>query len=378
MQIAFDGKRAFHNFTGLGNYSRTLLEDLGRFHPGHRYVLYTPPLHDPRGLEWADRNPGIEIRTPSSPFGRALPGVWRSFLLASELRRDPPDLYHGLSHELPAGIERTGIPAVVTVHDLIFLRHPRLYPWIDREVYRRKVRHACRVAARVVAVGEQTRRDLEERLRVPGGKIALVHQACDRAFLEEWDEDRLRAVRDLYGLPDRYVLYVGTLNERKNALVLLRAFARLDREDTWLVLVGGGGAYRRRVIEETAALRVRNRVKRVERVAGEDLPGIYRCARAFVYPSLCEGFGLPVVEALTSGVPVIASAGAGLEDAGGEGALYVDPRDVDGLRDALERVLDDEALRVEMIRAGREHARRFRGEETSARMMALYREVAGD
>jgi len=176
MHVGFDAKRAFHNQTGLGNYSRDVLRLLVRHRPGHRYTAYTPPAE---GLELG---PGITVRGPDRPLGRLAPSLWRVAGLAAQARREGVDLFHGLSNELPLGIERTGLRSVVTIHDLIFERFPELYPPVDRRIYRWKFRSATRRADRIIAISRQTRDDLVDLFGVDPARIRVVYQGCHPAF----------------------------------------------------------------------------------------------------------------------------------------------------------------------------------------------------
>ena len=172
MKIGFDAKRAFFNPTGLGNYSRTLISSLSNRFPDHEYFLYSPKVSH-NGLFSADTN-NLQLRIPAGLIAKLAPALWRSYGMNRTLKQDKLDLYHGLSHELPAGIKKTKIPSVVTIHDLIYLRYPKYYPAMDRWVYDKKFRHSCRVADRIIAVSEQTRRDLIEFFNVIPEKITVI------------------------------------------------------------------------------------------------------------------------------------------------------------------------------------------------------------
>ncbi len=373
LTVAFDAKRITHNATGLGNYGRMMIGALVRFAPENRYLLYSP---DPGRADLRERLPDAEqivFRYPVRPrrgVGRML---WRTFGSCRELPSGV-SLFHGLAGELPFEIRKTGLPSVVTVHDLIFLRYPSYYKWIDRKIYAYKYRWACRQADRVIAISEATKRDIVSFFGIDPAKIDVVYQGCDESFKREVPEERRRAVREKYALPRRYLLSVGSIEERKNLLLVLRAVACME-EPVDVVAVGKRTPYTAEVERFAAEHGLKERLHVFDRVAFEDLPAIYRMADVFVYPSRFEGFGIPMIEAACCGVPTIGATGSCLEEAGGPDALYVDPDDPEALADAVVRVLSDEALRERMIRRGREYVARFEPQVLVGELLEVYRRV---
>jgi glycosyltransferase involved in cell wall biosynthesis len=316
----------------------------------------------------------FRVRRPSSPLGRAFPSVWRQKGIVRDLRRDGIGLFHGLSGELPLGIESSGIPSVVTVHDLIFERHPELYPAADRWIFRWKARSAARRADLVVAASEQTLRDLVERYEIPAGKVRVVYQGCNEAFRATVPRARLDEVARRWSLPPRFVLSVGTIERRKNLLLAVRAVEGIA--DASLVAVGRPTAYAREVEAHLASRGLEGRVRMLRDVPIEDLAAMYRLAEALVYPSLFEGFGIPIVEALVSGTPVVTTRGGCFAEAGGPASAYVDPSDPEELREVLRAILADPARRAEMRAAGLAHAERFADAEIARALLAAYAEAA--
>lgn len=380
MKIAFDAKRAFHNFRGLGNYSRTLIEGLATYYPEHRYILYTPPLNDPRAESWRSDHPELDIRTPGNLVGKAFPSWWRSIFLAKILFHEKLDIYHGLSHELPPGIEKSSLKSFVTIHDLLFLRYPQFFPWIDRQVYRRKFAHSCKVADRVVVICEQTKRDLMESFEVEESKVRVLYQSCHPRFYSVVPSDEKQSVRKRHLLPEHYILNVATFEENKNILGLVRAFHLMRREDDLhLVLIGSGhGEYRQKVEEEIDRFQLRHRIKILSGVPVDDLPAIYQMAEIFVFPSFYEGFGIPIIEALFSGIPVVTSKDGCFPEAGGEGSLYIDPHGPEEIAHALEKLRDDMALRQKLVAKGLEHVQQFHLKRTTAEMMKAYQDAISE
>jgi glycosyltransferase involved in cell wall biosynthesis len=369
MHYGFDAKRAFQNATGLGNYSRDLLRILAQRRPGHRYVAYGA-RHAAGQLA-----AGVEPRTPDTALGRWLPGLWRLSGLTAQLVRDGVQLFHGLSNELPLGIEKSGVRSVVTIHDLIFERFPELYSPIDRRIYAWKFRGAAERADLVIAVSEQTRADLVEFYGVAPSRIRVVHQGCRLAFQSAPAPGADEAEARRLGLPGRYLLCVGTVERRKNLELVVKAMVGLP--EVPLLVVGRETGYANEVRELARRLGVAGRLRFMKTDSAETLAAIYRRAAVSIYPSRFEGFGIPIIEALFCGTPVVTTAGGVFQEAGGPGSAYVAPDDVDGLRQVLADLLGNEGRREAMRVAGRQHARRFEDEAIAERLSAVYRELGG-
>ncbi len=270
---------------------------------------------------------------------------------------------------------RLPCPAVLTVHDLSFARAPELLRARDRLLFRRFVPGSLRRARRIIAVSEFTRRDLADAYDVPLDRITAIPNGVGEAFRPLPDARRLAAER--LGLAEEYVLFVGALAPRKNPLALLEAFARVARLGGahQLVLAGadrGSGAAMRRRADE---LGLTGRLRLLGHVAEADLPALYGAAEAVCVPSLYEGFGLPALEAMACGTPVIASGTTGLGEAVGEAALTFDPRSVAEIADALERVLGDASLREHLVAAGRARAAAFTWRRSAEATAQVYREA---
>lgn len=373
MKIGFDAKRAAQNRTGLGNYSRFVARILSQQRPENSYHLYMP---NPGRTPYLGEIPTIGAFGQHFPEGawRRARAAWRSWGVTADLRRDGIELFHGLSNELPLNIGRAGCRSVVTLHDLIFLRCPQYYKPVDRAIYDYKFRRACQDADRIVAVSEFTKRDIIHYYNIREGKIDVVYQGCDPAFAAPINSEKLDEVRRRYQLPEEFVLYVGSIEERKNVRLLIDALKQSERK-FHLVMVGKSTPYCERQKAYVAEKGLSAYCHFVHGVPFADLPSFYRLAAAFAYPSRIEGFGIPLLEALTAGVPAIGCKGSCLEEAGGPGSLYVGPDDAGELSEAIAAVLSDGTLRRRMVEAGKQHALNFTDEKLSGRLMEVYGEV---
>ncbi len=369
MRVGFDAKRVFHNTTGLGNYARDVLRVLAVHAPVHEYVAYNPrPGTVPCDLPGAP----LTHRGPRG-LGKLAPGLWRGLGMVRDLVEDRIDLFHGLSNELPVGLERTDIAGVVTIHDLIFERFPRLYGTVDRRIYRWKSRSAAERARLVVAISQQTGRDLHDLYGVPWSRIRVVYQGCHPAFWQTIAPSQLEEVARRYGLSPGFVLQVGTIEERKNLLLTARAVAALP--GATLVAVGRVTPYAQKVHDFVRQAGLGGRVRHLSGVGTDELAALYRLAAVAVYPSFFEGFGIPIVEALASGTPMVTTRGGVFPEAAGPGSAYVDPRDPDELRAVLASILGDPGRRAAMRAAGLSYAERFQDERIAAGLLQVYAEA---
>jgi glycosyltransferase involved in cell wall biosynthesis len=367
MRIGFDAKRAFFNKTGLGNYSRSVISGLAEYFPQNSYYLYSPrPVNSDMFCNFDN----CFISGPSSFYYKSLPSVWRTFGLAEQLRKEKIEVYHGLTNELPAGIEKTSIFSVVTIADLIFLTRPELYKPIDRMIYTKKVNYAVRAAQRIVTISKKTAEDLINLLSVDETKIRIVYPGCDRVFWNRIEFAKRKQIFNKYGVPEDFILSVGTIEERKNVLAIVKALYE-NKIDIPLVVIGRATSY----LDQIKNYIVQNKIRDIfilHNVTMDDLPCFYQQASAFVYPSFYEGFGIPILEALVSMTPVITSKGGCFAEAGGEQSIYIDPENTVEIADAIKAVLNDNDLRRRMIEGGLNHARKFKDENIARAYMDVY------
>ena len=371
ISIGFDAKRAFFNYSGLGNYSRNLLSAISKKHPENSYYLFTPTTKNRHKL---DNEVMFKVIEPKTAFYKYVNSLWRLKFMKNEFKGKEIELYHGLSQELPFGIEKTGVKSVVTVHDLIFLRFPEFYNWIDTKIYYYKLVHACRVSDKIVAISSQTKSDLVRFLNIPESKITVIHQGCNPYFWNKYSNEFWQEVKTKFNLPDRYLLYVGTIEERKNLLSIIKAM-HIANINIPLVVVGRkSDTYYKTVISYIYKHKLNNIIF-PEQVKNLELPVIYQNAECFVYPSFFEGFGIPILEALVSGIPVITSNRGCFAEAGGPASIYVDPYDVEKIGEAILKVLNSKELRDKMISTGAEFANNFKDEVIAQKYMSLYYSV---
>ena len=371
LHIGFDAKRIVRNGTGLGAYSRTLVNDLAQY--PLQLSLYAPDKgrDDLRSQIIQRPNVAFKYANKPWPFGKA---YWRSRGIVNDLQRDGVQLYHGLSGELPSGIRNSGIPSVVTIHDLIFLRHPEFYNPIDVKLYTWKFRRTLREATHIIAISECTKRDIIHYGQVPEDKISLIYQSCAQRFGAEPDPVVQQQVAQQYQLPERYILNVGSIESRKNVLQAVQSLLYIPA-DISLVIIGRPTPYTHKVMAYAQRHNLQHRVKVLHGVPDEHLPAIYSMAEVFVYPSVYEGFGIPIIEAIRCGLPVVGCSGSCLEEAGGPDNIYVAPGDVLGMANAIRRSLADADHRDERIQRSQAYIQRFAGTDVAGQVYQLYHQI---
>lgn len=354
---------------GVSTYSARLLQALGG--PANGNFTLTAFVNDP-----AFHAAGVTSRRTHMPLHQPLARIaWEQTLLPLELRRLDADLVHGLVNVLPLW---GPTPGVVTVHDLSFVRLPEVLPAAKRAYLTRLCAASCRRARRVIAVSRQTADDVHRYFSVPWARIEIVPNGVGPEFTPGADFDAA-AFKRARGLPERFVLYLGTLEPRKNLEQLVRAFASWrawtaeSEHDVHLVLAGGKGWFYDQIYATVAELRLTNFVRFPGYIPTEELVDWYRAAELFVYPSLMEGFGLPVLEAMACGTPVICSDLPSLRDVAGDAALYFHPQNEAEIVQCLERVLFSPATRHHLREAGLTRAAHFSWTRTAQATLDVYR-----
>jgi len=370
MILGFDAKRFFHNKTGLGNYSRDLIRILAHYHPGNSYILYNPK---PKKIDRIPIDGKIIIeRLPEIKKDRKLSSLWRLFSIGSQIKKDQVEIYHGLSGEIPIGLNNLGIKTVVTIHDLIFMRYPHLYSYFDRKIHYYKFKYAANKADLVIAISEQTKKDIVTYLKINPNKIKVIYQGCAPVFKEEISIEFIELTRKKYQLPSDFILNVGTIEKRKNVLSVIKAIKEMD---TQLVIIGKKTTYFKDINTYIVEHNLQNKVIFLENVELKELASIYKMATVFIYPSVFEGFGIPIIEALYSKTPVISSKGSCFSEAGGENSIYIDALNTDEIKVELEELLANPEKREIMKQKGFEFVQKFNDDFIAKNWIETYNEI---
>jgi len=350
MKIGFDSKRLFCNFTGLGNYSRTLLRNLEIYNPENDYYLYTTKIRKTPRTEYFLNENKFKTYLPETLFK----SFWRTFSIKNQLNSDHIQVYHGLSNEIPVNINKTPIKSVVTIHDLIFKLYPDTYKAIDRKIYDIKFKYACIHADRIIAISENTKKDISDYYQIDPHKIDVIYQACDPVYYSLQNQSDNDRVTNYYNIPSDYLLSVGSVEPRKNLKRVIESYEFLKKDlQIPLVIIGKGGKYKLETEEMVNKAGLGKSVIWIDNLVNiEQLQSIYQNSKALIYPSLYEGFGLPVAEALFCKTPVITSDRSSLKEAGGPDSLYIAPESPEQIAAAIEKVLTDSGFRQNMIAKG--------------------------
>jgi len=369
MIIGFEAKRIFQNCSGLGNYGRNTVNMLARFYPENKYKLFAPKFTDLYSLP-----DSAEVIAPKSSFFQFFKSYWRFHKVVKLISKSNIDIFHGLSHALPYGIEKTDIPSVVTIHDLIFLRFPEYYQRIDRIMYQSVYRSSCNRATKIIAISKQTKSDLIKYFDIEPSKIEVIYQSCDNRFYDRVSQAQKSAVQLKFSLPEKFILCVGTIENRKNQLSILQAVIK-EKLAIAIVILGKPTEYIHQLNQFISEHGIQKQVIFLHKTNFGELQTIYQMAELLIYPSFFEGFGLPVIEAQASGCPVITSNISSLPEAGGDGALYINPEDISEIGHSIHNVLSDKQLKMKLIQDGTTNAELFSEKYVAQNLMKLYYEL---
>ena len=370
MNIGYEAKRVFHNKTGLGNYSRDLVSILGVFYSDSRYYLYNPKPQ--KKVLFTANEKNVFEKQPVSWFHKKFYNIWRQSNIISDLKKDKIEIFHGLSGELPSGLKKANIKSVVTIHDLIFMRYPEFYSFFDRKIHFYKFRKAARQADVVIAISEQTKKDIVEFLNIPESKIKIIYQGCQHIFKESFSSEEKQIVVEKYNLPNEFILNVGTIEARKNILSVVKAIKNIN---THLVIVGGETTYTNEVKKYISEHNIAQKVLFLQGLNAPELAMVYQLATIFVYPSLFEGFGIPIIEAMYSKTPVITTNSGVFPEAGGNDSVYVNPINIDQIQEKIELLLSNEKLRIDIAKKGFNFVQKFNDKTIAQEVMDLYKSI---
>jgi glycosyltransferase involved in cell wall biosynthesis len=372
MRIALNAQllsfAASYRSGGINRVIYHLLAELARDPRGHTYDVYVPTA-PPTG-QWGSLNFVPSGASTARPTRRI---AWEQVALPRALAGRRVDLLHGLAYALPAAYSGA---TVLTVYDLSFLQFPRAFNLINRVYLTAATRASARRARRVLTISEHAKRDIVRLLNVPEHRVDVTYPAVEERY-RLLPTAEVEAFRTATGLPEQFIFALGTLEPRKNLVGLLQAYARLSPPRPPLYVAGGAGWQISPIFDTVQQLGLEEHVHFLGFVPEDALPLWYNAARLFAFPSLYEGFGLPVLEAMACGTPVITSTAASLPEVAGQAAILVEARDTDGLAAEMQRVLDDSHLHTELRAAGRIQASRFSWRAMTDQTVTSYAHAVG-
>lgn len=408
MVIGFDASRSFTaTRTGTETYSYHVLKELLKLDRENTYRLYTrlPDYQVTRflGLDSTSGNPATRQPGDRITFNAdvevkhiKLPKLWTQVGLAFEVLENPPDVLFVPAHTMPV-IHRPSLKSIVTIHDLGAEYLPQYHQFPQKLYLNRSTEYAVTHATHLIAVSEATKQDLIKRLNADANKISVVHEAYDDRLFRPQAKDTITAVAKKYGIFGPYLLFIGTIQPRKNLERLIEAFSMVVRGSGFevsadgtnanrqpptanlsLVLVGKKGWLSEAIYEAPKKFAVESRVTFIDYVISEDLPALYGGAQAFVFPSLFEGFGIPILEAMACGTPVVTSNVSSMPEVAGEAALYVDPNSTDDIVKAMQTMLSEPNTRASLIEKGLQRVKQFSWQKTAKETLEVFGQVYAD
>jgi len=371
MKIGVEGRTLQGKRYGVARYLVNLLRNLMQIDLDNEYLVYLSDEIEPLGLDHAN----LDFR-----IIRMWPGIlWRHLRLPMTMRKDEIDLHFSPSYMLP--LIKT-CPSVVVVHDITFKVHPEWFSADRRFLFDGIFWREVRRAERIVTVSEHSKKDIVECLTVDPGRVVVIQEAADEAFRPVKDEKKLVDIRKRLGLSEGFIFTVGSIHTRRNLERLIEATASAGRDfgiDPMLLIVGTPAPFSPPVDISGAADRcgIKDRVIQVPYVSDQELVLLYNVCGLFVYPSLYEGFGLPVIEAMACGAPVACSNTTSIPEVAGQAVIYFDPASVEEMADAIGRGLTDQTLREELSRKGKERAATFSWRRAAEETLAVFNQVVG-
>lgn len=377
LRVGIDVSRAAGRPTGVGHYILSLVAALARVDRRNRYTLHRR-FWDcfPDDASRLPPPPGANMAyAPEGPLLTGLSRAWRTARRGADDLAGDADVFHAANAAAPP-FRR--IPLVVTVQDASCLVMPQVHTRANVRLTLRGIRGAIRRAARVIVPSEATRRDLTERMGADPARLRVVPLAPRVGFAPTTDRIELRRTLARFGIDRNFILFAGAIEPRKNVAALARAFGASEafRNGRYLLVLAGPRGWKTEEIDAALARIPPDRLRLTGYVTDAELTALYTACRLFVYPSLYEGFGLPVLEAMACGAPVVTSNVSSLPEVAGDAALLVDPRDAGALAEAIDRVLADDALRGDLRARGQARARHFHWDRTARLTLAVYEEAA--
>jgi len=356
LRIGIDAKRAYQNKSGLGNYSRDVISSLIKEDKMDVH-LFTPELKN----EIFQTPRKVKIHVPKI---KLLKNYWRLFGIKKIIKKEKIEIFHGLSNEIPIGLNKK-VKSVVTIHDVIFKKHPSFYNNFDRFIYSKKTEYACKKANKIISVSEQTKKDLINYFNINPKKIEVIYQSCHEAFKTEIKNEN---ILKKHHIPNDFILYVGTIEKRKNLKFILKGIRK--NPEINLVCIGKKKSYYSDILKFMKENKMKNNIIFLTLDSVNDLSDIYKKAKCLVYPSIYEGFGIPIIEGLYSQIPVITIDKPIFRETGGKHCIYVN--NYEELKDTLVNIWNKKKGNNQ---EGKKWAEKFNTSKQANQIMNLYQKL---
>ena len=360
MKIGLDAKRAFTNHSGLGNYSRELIDSLKEYSELNLNLFTTEKnsqIFNPKN---------INIYTPKIKIFK---NYWRQYQIGNILNKEDITIYHGLSNEIPRNLSKK-VKAIVTIHDLIHIKYPEFYNLIDRKIYYQKSKYACKNANKIIAISQQTKEDIIKYFKIEEEKIRVIYQGCHSYFKKA---DKKSSILKKYGINKPFILYVGTIEERKNLKLIIQAVK--DLKEVNLVCIGKKTNYYNKIIKYIKKENIKNNILFPKVDNMQDLSYIYKESKGLVNPSIYEGFGKPIVEAMYSKIPVILTDTKIFKEVGGPYSYYFKPNNKEQLIKLINKIWNPAVDVNENIEKSRVFAEKFNNKIQAKKIFEIYKEI---
>jgi len=368
MKIGYDAKRLYANSTGLGTYSRTLINRLMQYYPNDEYALF---VHQKYYQSTLFKYTEYTEKTIVSEYFNDK--IWRRKAIAEDVINQSIDIFHGLSNELPE--LPNNIKKVVTVHDVIYKKLPKTFSFFDRKLYHYKTKKALEQADAIVAVSQQTKADIIESYNTAENKIHVIYPTWNKEYEHECGHALKEEFLEKCRLPRDFMLFVGSISKRKNFIHTLKAFLLPENLDKNLVVITQGGDEFKKAQSFIYENGLENRIYFLNNILWYELPIIYHLSQGLIYVSLYEGFGLPILEALVCGKPVISSKISSMPEVGGDACIFVDPTNVEELGAAINFIYYNITLSEEIKFKSVQQIQKFNPEISSKQLHDLYQKL---
>jgi glycosyltransferase involved in cell wall biosynthesis len=369
LNIGINARFIQTKISGIGKYVLQLMRHIPTF--GNNHYYFYEYGHVP--IERPIKGDNIHYVIPKVyTKNRTLRIFWEQMLFSRQVKKDKIKIFHGPSFMLPVF---KPCKSVITVHDLTFVHYPQGFNFSTRLYYKLFFRRSLENADMIIADSEATKKDLMQIYNIPVNKIQTIYLGVDEIFKNVTDKKKIKEVKRKYSLPEKYFLFVGLLSPRKNVRRALKAFAQLHTEHKF-VIVGNKGWLYEPIFKLIEDLNLKERVIFTKYADSEDLPAIYSCAEALIFPSLYEGFGLPIVEAMACGCPVITSNISSMPEVAGDAAILINPYNVEEIKNAMNTIMINKKVRMDLIKKGYENIKRFSWQKMAEKTVKVYERLA--